>query len=515
MALVLLRVQGRKPYQGNCVDEYCVTVHTHGVDFNSAQKSCEAKGGHLMTLRTGEANSAISDLLTGLAGNFWIGLRYTREICSESSRDLKGYSWVTGDEVTNFTNWKNDEKGVCSQTCVSVSTEDLKWTGRACNRAAEGYLCGYKNIDTCRPLSSESPVLYDTPFGFAREDLQEVPNTSNATSQHLGTKFICSAGDWHRAPWNCEVYKGGCEHKCSRLHDVFFCTCLPGYTLESNAVSCRKTHGDPCLHTDCSLECGKDGKACKDVDRCDDKSLCPDENSYCVRTAGGFECRCKIGFSKEMDACIDEDECFSGPCEHSCNNTPGSYDCECSEGYQVSSEDRHKCTLYCPNSECQAVACDLNNPHQCDCPDGFILEERSSGYFCIDINECDTSICDYKCNNTPGGYSCYCDEGFHLVGKSKCVKTKGLSTTTSRSISTPTSTPPSIETASFSAGAVLGIIVCTVMVILLTVCIIHHNMKRCGNITTAKDHSKDAHALQQVTTEKYVKKLSIPNINYS
>ncbi|GAA6086650.1 thrombomodulin [Tachysurus ichikawai] len=527
MALVLLRVHGRKPNHGNCVDDYCITVHKDLVDFNSAQMSCKVKGGHLMTIRTMRANHVVSDVLTGHTGDFWIGLRYMNDFCSKSTHDLKGYTWITGDEATNFTNWKKHE-GVCSKRCVSLSKDDPKWTERLCHQVCDGYLCVYKNAEKCRQLASDSPVLYETPFGFAREDLLEVPNGSNATQQHLGTKFICFEGHWVKAPWNCEVYKGGCEHDCKKWNDSFICTCLPGYNLQSNAVRCM-AHGDPCVRANCSQECVvkgdrsvcqcrsgyellEDGKTCKNIDNCKNKNLCPDKNSYCVNTAGGFECRCKNGFSMEKDTCEDDDECFSGPCEHTCNNIIGSYLCECLEGYRVSSEDRHKCTLYCPLWECPAVECDFNNPYQCECPGGFILEERGDDLFCIDIDECDASTCDHNCTNAPGGFTCSCKEGFYLSGSISCVKTKGFSTTKSVSTVTPTSRSPAIETASFiPAGGIIGIIVCAVMVILLTVCVIHHQKKRCGKITTGKSHSKDVHALQQVTTEKYVKKSSITN----
>lgn len=535
MALALLTAQGRKPNHGNCVDEYCVTLYTHGLTFTSAQKSCQDLEGHLMTVRSTVANEIISDLLTGHTGNFWIGLRYMKEVCSESSHDLKGYTWITGDEATNFTNWKTTEKEACSQRCVSLSKEDLKWTERSCDHAAEGYLCEYKNTKKCKRLPSQSPVLYETPFGFARDDLQEVPNATNATDQHLGTKYICNEGTWLKAPWNCEVYKGGCDHDCHRLKDEFVCTCLPGYQLESsNAIRCNKARTeDPCMHANCSRSCemkgesyvcqcrhgyklGDDGKTCQDIDECADDRVCPDKNSYCVNVAGGFECPCKDGFTEENGKCEDDDECFSGPCEHICNNTVGSYNCECSEGFKVSSENRHKCILHCPHLECPAVDCDFNNPYQCKCPDGFIIEERASDYFvCVDIDECTSQYCDHNCTNTPGSYTCSCNEGFRLIDKTKCVKTKRFSTTSSGSISVPTSTPPPIQTASFSVGAVLGIIVCVVVLILLMVCIIHYNMKRCGKITTDKNDSSDMHALQQVTIEKYVKKRSITNINYN
>ncbi|KAK3506536.1 hypothetical protein QTP70_006564 [Hemibagrus guttatus] len=532
MALALLRVHARKPDHGNCVDEYCVTVHTEPVDFNSAQKSCEDKGGHLMTVRTMVASSVVSDVLTGYTGNFWIGLRHRNDFCSGSTHALKGYTWITGDKATNFTNWKSHE-GICSQRCVSLSKDDPEWTERLCDHAADGYLCEHKNTDgKCRRLESDSPVLYETPFGFARTDLREVPAASNATQQHLGTKFICFEGQWIKAPWNCEVYKGGCEHECIKWNDAFMCSCPPGYTLERNAVRCSLAHGDPCLRAGCSQECvvkgesyvcrcrsgyelGEDGKTCKDIENCENINLCPDENSYCVDTPGGFECHCKSGFSMNRDKnrCEDDDECFSGPCEHTCNNTIGSYFCECSEGYRVSPEDRHMCTLHCPHWECPVVSCDLNNPFQCECPEGFVLEERPGGSVCVDIDECETSICDHNCTNTPGRYICSCTEGFDLTGSNDCVRTKRFGTTTSASaVTTPTSRSPPTEPVPFiSAGGIIAIIACIVLLVLLVPCV-HHHKNRCGKISTDKSHGKDVHALQQVTTEKYVKKSSITNI---
>lgn len=536
MALVLVSVQGRKPNHGNCVDEYCVTVHADAGDFNSAQKSCEAKEGHLMTVRTAGASAVISEVLTGYTGDFWIGLSYTNDFCSESTHELKGYAWITGDDATNFSHWKSSA-GVCSPRCVSLSGDDPEWTERRCTHAAQGYLCEYKNTQNkCQRLASDSPVLYETPFGFAREDLREVPSASNATHQRLGTKYICFEGGWVQAPWNCEVYRGGCEHECKQRNAAFVCTCLPGYKLESNGVRCSRTlGGDPCLEANCSrsqecvvkdgryvcqcrsgYELGEDGKTCRDINTCSNTRPCPDENSYCFDMAGGFQCRCKSGFSLEKNGCEDDDECFSGPCEHVCVNTAGSYYCECSEGYRVSSEDRHQCMLYCPHWECPTVSCDFNNPFQCECPDGFILEERPGGSVCVDIDECEASLCDQNCTNTPGNYVCSCTEGFRLIKDTKCVRIKLFSTTTAASAVTPTPGSPT-ATSTIPAGGILAIIVCAIAVILLAVCVVHHNRKRCGKLTTNKSHGRgrggggDAHTLEQVTTEKYVKKSSITN----
>jgi len=33
--------------------------------------------------------------------------------------------------------------------------------------------------------------------------------------------------------------------------------------------------------------------------------------------------------------CVDEDECFSSPCSHICENLVGSFKCRCADGYQL------------------------------------------------------------------------------------------------------------------------------------------------------------------------------------
>lgn len=525
LALLLLRVHGGKPNNGFCVQNSCFTVHANTVDFNSAQTSCERKQGSLLTVRTKEVSSVISDLLIGFSGHFWLGLIHEGNSCTDLTRDLRGYTWLAGDSSTRFKNWKNNEV-VCSRRCVSVSEDDAKWTERRCNDTAdiEGYICEYQNAKKCKRLTSDSSVLYETPFGFSRRDLSEVPDSSNATRLDLGTKHICLESEWLNAPWNCEVYKGGCEHQCVQKNNTYACTCPPGYKLESNAVSCEKARSDPCQEAGCQHSCKSkgnsyeclchdgfalevDGKTCKDINECVDKDLCPGQHLRCENTVGGFECNCVSGFKKDSDElCIDDDECESGPCDHVCYNTVGSYHCECWEGYNVSAEDRHKCALYCPHWECPAVDCDPNNPFQCNCPRGFILEERPTGLFCTDIDECEMLYCDEHCINTIGGYICSC-------GKTKCVTdvTEIMDTTVLMPTKkTPTETPLSVST-----GGVVGITVCIVAVILLIVCLGSHRMKCCGKMdsfTSDKGLDDDVHGLQQVTTEKYNKKLTVRNI---
>ncbi|XP_066533491.1 thrombomodulin [Hoplias malabaricus] len=514
MALVFLRARGGKPNNGYCLQDSCFTLHAGTVDFNSATKSCESKQGTLMTVRTTEVNDGILDILAGFDGHVWIGLIHRGDSCADPSLDLKGYTWVTGDSQTRFKNWKSNAP-VCSQQCVSASKDDAKWTERLCNdtKGIKGYLCEHNNTNKCERLTSKSTVLYETSFEFSRENLAEVPNLSNATRMDLGTKHICLEGKWLDAPWNCEVYRGGCEHKCDKKNKTFICTCPPGYKLGNNAVSCEKTQHDPCRNAGCSHTClprgndyeclchqgfalDKDGKTCKDINECEDERQCLGRNVQCINTIGSFECLCMKGFKKEQNTCEDDDECESAPCEQECINTVGSYYCECWEGYKVLPEDKHKCERFCAHQQCLAVDCDPNIPSQCNCPRGFILEETPMGLYCTDIDECDMLYCDQECYNTFGGYICSCYEGYKLSG-TECLKILEGSDTTTISNFTPA---PTDAPTSFSAGVLLAIIICIAAVILLVVCLAYHNMKCCGKTDSINLDKvpREVHDLQQV-----------------
>ena len=53
----------------------------------------------------------------------------------------------------------------------------------------------------------------------------------------------------------CEILKGGCEHICTNRNGSFDCSCLPGYVLNNDSLSCTgmlqlkyvvQLHAPPC-----------------------------------------------------------------------------------------------------------------------------------------------------------------------------------------------------------------------------------------------------------------------------
>eukprot|EP00063_Salmo_salar_P085983 XP_014060818.1 PREDICTED: thrombomodulin-like [Salmo salar] len=517
----LLRVNGEAPGVGYCIGKQCFAVFQDQANFGTAQKRCEEYiNGYLMTVRSLISHSILLILLGIHTGDYWIGLHLPSGQCPDQASFLRGYRWITGGNETKFQNWGSFDD-VCSSKCISVSKYDFVWKEQPCDNKVDGFICEYKLDSPCQHVivKGDDSVLYETPLGFKGENLLTLPRGTTATIKSIGSKYICLSEQWLQAPWSCEVFKGGCEHDCSSVNTKPVCTCPPGKTLQDNNVTCEDAQNDPCLDSGCAHLCQKkddsytcmchhgyaladDGKECKDIDDCIDNRQCPGHNIKCVNTVGGFKCECHKGYVFENDKCVDEDECFMGPCDHECTNTIGSYNCSCWDGFKRMTEDTNRCQLVCL-AECIAE-CDPSTPHDCNCPNGYLLDEKNGESICVDIDECEMGECHHNCTNTYGGYLCSCDEGFDLVGLNDCVEREASNDSGFTIPFTPFVKHPTERPSTVKAGGLLGIIVCIVVVIFVMVVLIHLILKRRGNLDIAFE-SQDFgnHDLQQVTMDKY------------
>ncbi|XP_051868011.1 EGF-containing fibulin-like extracellular matrix protein 1 isoform X2 [Pristis pectinata] len=172
-----------------------------------------------------------------------------------------------------------------------------------------------------------------------------------------------------------------------------------------------------------------DQNQCKDIDECALGNHNCGPELICINTRGSFSCRCRQGYHKRGDQCVDIDECnVATYCHHGCVNTPGSYYCQCNIGFQLASNNRtcrdvDECAY--SNYMCQYQC--VNEPGQfsCICPEGYkLLGTR----MCQDINECETgNVCEEqeKCWNYNGGYRCYpqnpCHEPYTQMTENRCV----------------------------------------------------------------------------------------------
>ncbi|NXC05076.1 TRBM protein, partial [Orthonyx spaldingii] len=360
--VALAQPRDLSPAGAQCLEHECFAVFWGSRPFAAASEGCERGGGHLMTVRSTVAEEAIALLLQNREGRLWLGLSLSPSLCTEPSRRLRGFRWVTGDRSTDYTNWAPSGQR-CGELCVTVSRE-LRWEERRCEEAADGFLCEYSYGGSCPRLA--------VPQGVAEGGRPRCacPEGAVLGADGRGCRSPCAG-----AP---------CKHHCVVTASSFVCMCFEGYRLAA------------------------DGASCEDIDDCaGEPGPCEQE---CVNTQGGFECRCHSGYRMVDGHCQLPPPCFEAPCQQRCEELAHGYRCACNPGYAVDPRDATRCRLHCNASECPAVCYAMGS---CECPEGFVLDGEDR---CVDVDECLSDQCEYNCTNFPGGFQCHCPHGFRLQG---------------------------------------------------------------------------------------------------
>lgn len=406
-----------------CSEDGCFVVYFLRRTFLDSWRSCKKNGGNLATIKHTRDAATIASLFTNLdlrhsrtKVQVWIGLQRQPRQCT-SSRPLRGFSWTTGDQDTEFTNWlREDSPSTCPVSrCVVMSyntqnhEDNLKWLDGACSVTVEGFLCHYTSKGSCPPLWSEGKgrVLYTTPFSLLSTLLTHIPLGSVAqvpcpegTEKEFvmcGHREDSSVGWSRKAPlcpsfpppqeW-CEHDNGGCEHFCNPAGVQPQCECADGYQL------------------------GDDGQSCEILDFCRDAPC----EAECVPLSDGYRCACLDGYMLAPDeqSCADVDECLQSPCEQLCVNTAGSFECRCRTGYQSDGAGDCEEVDECASNPCEHVCEKTVGSHLCHCHLGYspVPEDPSK---CRDDDECQIrGTCEQMCVNYEGGFKCYCVEGYEL-----------------------------------------------------------------------------------------------------
>lgn len=141
-------------------------VYTNNVDWQTAKRFCEQKGGHLVTITSANENNAIKSNVNGLSNErYWLGL---------TDIDLQStWKWITG-ESFSYKNWTsgepNNNAGIESYAEFNVSSG--KWNdllGFACVSLNIGFICEYDTIPKVEIQSNHVTV-------------KDVVTTSDATT---------------------------------------------------------------------------------------------------------------------------------------------------------------------------------------------------------------------------------------------------------------------------------------------------------------------------------------------
>ncbi|XP_071310896.1 thrombomodulin [Agelaius tricolor] len=429
--VALAQPRDLSPAGAQCLEHECFAVFWASRSFSAASEGCERGGGHLMTVRSTVAEEAIALLLQNREGRLWLGLSLSPSLsCTDLSRRLRGFRWVTGDRSTDYTNWAPSGQR-CGERCVTVSRE-LRWEERSCEEPADGFLCQYSYGGSCPRLATQRgvPVTYTTPFGARGADFLALPPGSVADIADLGLRLRCEDGDgagprWGRdtpGAWPCELGGGGCAGTCAEERGRPRCSCSEGAVLAPDGRGCRSPcEGAQCQHhcvvADGSFVCmcsvgyqlAADGVSCEDIDDCaSEPGPCEQK---CENTKGGFECRCHKGYRMVGGRCQRLPPCWNLSCQQRCEELPDGDRCGCHPGYAVHPQDPSRCLPHCNTTECPAL-CEIDG--KCKCPEGFILDEDDN--LCIDVDECDSGHCEFNCTNTPGSFQCHCPHGHPLSG---------------------------------------------------------------------------------------------------
>uniref|UniRef100_A0A452GUJ5 Fibulin-2 n=1 Tax=Gopherus agassizii TaxID=38772 RepID=A0A452GUJ5_9SAUR len=247
---------------------------------------------------------------------------------------------------------------------------------------------------------------------------------------------------------------GPCKHICNIEEGNAVCSCLSGYALMADGISCEDINectslpepckpGFNCINTVGSYTCqrnllmcsrgyhsSEDGSRCIDVDECQTGIHRCGEGQICHNLPGAYRCDCKMGYQYDAfnRACIDINECWNYPgrlCQHTCENTPGSYRCSCSSGFRLAYDGKHcEDVNECDSTLCSQECANVYGSYQCYCRQGYQLAE--DGHSCKDIDECTQSagiLCTFRCVNVPGSYQCACPEqGYTMAANGRTCR---------------------------------------------------------------------------------------------
>ncbi|KAK9524430.1 hypothetical protein VZT92_016825 [Zoarces viviparus] len=418
-----------------CNADGCFVVYFQRKTFLDSWRACKEKGGNLATIKRREDAATIASLFSNLdlslshtSVRVWIGLQRQPRQCT-TTRPLRGFSWTTGDQDTEYTNWqKEDSPNMCSvprcvvmEYSIQEQNDNYKWLDGSCSVSVDGYLCHYTYTGMCPALWSEGAgnALYNTPFNLLSTLLTHLPFGSVATVPcPAGTKeeqsVLCMLKEDGSVGWSkdsplcsdppishdwCAQDNGGCEHFCRPAGAHVYCECADGYQLGEDGQNCELS--DVCQGAPCEFEC--------------------------LPLSDGYRCACPEGYMLAPDerGCLDVDECLQSPCEQLCVNALGTFECRCREGYHPDDEGGCEEIDECVNDPCEHACENTQGSHICHCHLGFspVPEDPSR---CQDTDECQIpGTCEKMCVNYEGGFECYCEEGYELMSDHYSCRKRG------------------------------------------------------------------------------------------
>nr|XP_058947361.1 protein jagged-2-like isoform X3 [Pocillopora verrucosa] len=166
--------------------------------------------------------------------------------------------------------------------------------------------------DTCeyRCYLNHNCVSVNFYFGPSEAGIQNCELNNSTKKKH--DKDLTKAANY--------VYHGT-QNACDRAHCINNAICQSGFTSK----------GYRCV---CSF--GFTGPHCEqDIDECSTKTHGCDANAVCHNTEGSFICKCKAGYVRNGQNCVEILDCALNPChnEGTCIEEAFTYKCKCLQGF--------------------------------------------------------------------------------------------------------------------------------------------------------------------------------------
>ncbi|XP_065581379.1 fibrillin-1-like [Artemia franciscana] len=331
----------------------------------------------------------------------------------------------------------------------SISPSVCDATNQQCDNFAGGYNClcldGYQqsgseciDIDECR----ENPEFCN---GFGEECLN-TPGSYNCGCKSGFNETNEGCVDIDECKEDQNLCSGDNQY-CSNTIGSYNCLCEPGFEQQGNQ------------------------DICEDVDECsiENDPVCTSEGQLCNNTVGSYNCYCDEPYYVEEGDLCRATPCKNTPCLNNgtcSSNSTDSYSCRCSDEFEgqncecisnICQTTYSKCgnatgvmcspgctttTCSCEskserynaqNKTCEAFNLCMEDPylcsgqgqqcewnvtegtHKCACKSGYQQNPQDPN-ICEDIDECAENMCGSTmvCQNNPGSYVCYCEEGYMI-----------------------------------------------------------------------------------------------------
>ena len=152
----------------NPLVQYLFVADIPGMTRSEAQDFCSKEGGFLAEPITQEENDFLNMYLSGLKGNFWIGLWHCsflksihlRSLWTGLVREDYNFIWERAGVYARWTRWGEGEPSVVHHKCVALkSLINLHWNDLSCNIREDAH---QPNIPVCQRSQPRNATLYDS-----------------------------------------------------------------------------------------------------------------------------------------------------------------------------------------------------------------------------------------------------------------------------------------------------------------------------------------------------------------